>query len=185
VPLPAQESPKASNTQAANSQTVSAGVDSLLAAMSTEEKAGQMMQYLQLFPDTAETELKAKHAQIGSLLFMTGHLLATVKHLAAYGAAEGGRDYDSTYVPDVLLWNTYFPPYKVAIDAGAGSVMSAYQELNDIPASGNRWLLHDVLREDWKSKASWSATPLPCSASPRKDSLAIPRTWPTAPLLLG
>jgi beta-glucosidase-like glycosyl hydrolase len=81
-----------------------------------------------------------------------GHLLATVKHFAAYGAAEGGRDYDSTYAPDVLLWNTYFPPYKAAIDAGAGSVMSAYQELNDVPASGNRWLLHDVLLEDWKFK---------------------------------
>lgn len=86
----------------------------------------------------------------GPVLGSPDHLLATVKHFAAYGAAEGGRDYDSTYVPDVLLWNTYFPPYKAAIDAGAGSVMSAYKELNDIPASGNRWLLRDVLRDDWK-----------------------------------
>ncbi len=86
----------------------------------------------------------------GPILGSPDHLLATVKHFAAYGAAEGGRDYDSTYVPDVLLWNTYFPPYKAAIDAGAGSVMSAYQELNDVPASGNRWLLRDVLRDDWK-----------------------------------
>jgi beta-glucosidase len=236
--------------------------------MTTDEKAGQMMQYFQLFPDTRATEEMARKGQIGSLLFMTDpkainrvqraavegnrlhiplifgfdvihgwrtifpvplamasswnpellekvqsvaaleahasginwtfapmvdiardarwgrivegagedpflgaamasaqvrgfqgpdlgtpdHLLATVKHFAAYGAAEGGRDYDSTYVPDVLLWNTYFPPYKAAIDAGAGSVMSAYQELNDVPASGNRWLLHDVLRDDWKFK---------------------------------
>jgi beta-glucosidase len=77
------------------------------------------------------------------------HLLATVKHFAAYGAAEGGRDYDSTYVPDVQLWNVYFPPYKAAIDEGAGSVMSAYQDLNDVPASGNTFLLQDVLRKTW------------------------------------
>ncbi len=85
----------------------------------------------------------------GDRIGSPGHLLATVKHFAAYGAAEGGRDYDATYVPDVLLWNVYFPPYKAAIDAGAGSVMSAYQDLNDIPASGNKWLLTDVLRNTW------------------------------------
>ena len=78
------------------------------------------------------------------------HLLATVKHFAAYGAAEGGRDYDATYVPDTLLWNVYFPPYHAAVEAGAGSVMSAYQDLNDVPTTGNRWLLHDVLRSTWR-----------------------------------
>jgi beta-glucosidase len=77
------------------------------------------------------------------------HLIATVKHFAAYGAAEGGRDYDATYVPDTLLWNVYLPPYKAAVDAGVGTVMSAYQDLNDVPATGNRWLLHDVLRSTW------------------------------------
>jgi beta-glucosidase len=86
----------------------------------------------------------------GSHIGAPQHLLATVKHFAAYGAAEGGRDYDATYVPDTLLWNIYFPPYRAAVEAGAGSVMSAYQDLNDVPASGNRWLLHDVLRGNWK-----------------------------------
>ena len=85
----------------------------------------------------------------GEYLGSPEHLLATVKHFGAYGAAEGGRDYDSTYVPDVLLWNVYFPPYKAAIDAGSGSVMSAYQDLNDVPASGNSFLLQDVLRKTW------------------------------------
>jgi beta-glucosidase len=80
------------------------------------------------------------------------HILATVKHFAAYGAADGGRDYDATYVPDTLLWNVYLPPYQAAVDAGAGSVMSAYQDLNDVPATGNRWLLHDVLRSNWNFK---------------------------------
>lgn len=77
------------------------------------------------------------------------HLLASVKHFAGYGAADGGRDYDSSYIPEEEMWNVYLPPFKAALDAGAGSVMSAYMDLNDIPASGNRWLLHDVLRQAW------------------------------------
>ncbi len=80
------------------------------------------------------------------------HVLGCVKHFAAYGAADGGRDYDSSYVPDDLLWNVYFPPFKAAIDAGVGSLMSAYMDLNEVPATGNYFLLHDVLREDWKFK---------------------------------
>ncbi len=80
------------------------------------------------------------------------HVLACVKHFAAYGAADGGRDYDSSYVADDLLWNVYFPPFKAAVDAGVGSLMSAYMDLNSVPATGNYWLLHDVLREDWKFK---------------------------------
>ena len=76
-------------------------------------------------------------------------VLATVKHFAGYGAAEGGRDYDSSYVPETSLRNVYFPPFKAAVEAGVGSLMSAYMDLNDVPASGNRWLLNDVLRTDW------------------------------------
>jgi beta-glucosidase len=78
------------------------------------------------------------------------HVLASVKHFAGYGAADGGRDYDASYIPEELMWNVYLPPFKAAIDAGAGTVMSAYMDLNDVPASGNRWLLHDVLRDAWK-----------------------------------
>jgi beta-glucosidase len=77
------------------------------------------------------------------------HVLACVKHFAGYGAADGGRDYDASYIPEEQMWNTYLVPFKAAIDAGAGSVMSAYMDLNDVPASGNRWLLHDVLRDAW------------------------------------
>ncbi len=77
-------------------------------------------------------------------------VLACVKHFAGYGAAEGGRDYDSSYVPEEQLWNVYLPPFKAALDAGVGSLMSAYMDLNDVPASGNAWLLHDVLHESWK-----------------------------------
>ena len=85
----------------------------------------------------------------GPQLGTPDHVLACVKHFAAYGAADGGRDYDSSYVPDDLLWNVYFPPFKAAIDAGVGSLMSAYMDLNDVPAAGNYFLLNDVLRKTW------------------------------------
>ncbi len=79
-------------------------------------------------------------------------VLATAKHFAGYGAAEGGRDYDASYIPEELLWNVYLPPFKAAADAGVASFMSAYMDLNDVPATGNRWLLHDVLRGAWNYK---------------------------------
>lgn len=85
----------------------------------------------------------------GPELGTPGHVLGCVKHFAAYGAADGGRDYDSSYVSDDLLWNVYFPPFKAAIDAGVGSLMSAYMDLNDVPATGNYFLLHEVLRKTW------------------------------------
>jgi beta-glucosidase len=79
-------------------------------------------------------------------------VLACVKHFAGYGAADGGRDYDSSYIPEVLFRNVYLVPFHAAEEVGAGSFMSAYMDLNDVPASGNRWLLHDILREEWGFK---------------------------------
>src|ERR1700677_4057290 len=79
-------------------------------------------------------------------------ILASVKHFAGYGAADGGRDYDSSNISDEQLWNVYLPPYHAAVEAGAGSVMSAYMDLNGVPATGNQFLLHDVLREKWDFK---------------------------------
>jgi beta-glucosidase len=84
-------------------------------------------------------------AEIGS----PGHVLACAKHFAGYGAADGGRDYDSAYVPEVLLRNVYLPPFRAALDAGVGTFMSAYMDLNDVPATGNRFLLDQVLRREW------------------------------------
>ena len=77
------------------------------------------------------------------------HILACAKHFAGYGAAVGGRDYDASYLSETELHNIYLPPFHAAVNAGVGCIMSAYMDLNDVPASGNRWLLHDVLREDW------------------------------------
>ncbi len=80
------------------------------------------------------------------------HILASVKHFAGYGAVEGGRDYDSADISDELLHNVYLRPYKAAVDAGAATIMSAYVDLNGVPATGNKWLLQDVLRTDWGFK---------------------------------
>jgi beta-glucosidase len=86
----------------------------------------------------------------GDYIGAPDHILACMKHFAGYGAAVGGRDYDEAYLPETLLQNVYLKPFHAAVKAGIGSVMSAYLDLNDVPATGNRWLLHDVLREDWK-----------------------------------
>jgi beta-glucosidase len=79
-------------------------------------------------------------------------VVACVKHFAGYGAAEGGRDYDSSYIPEELFRNVYLEPFHAAAQAGAGSFMSAYMDLNDVPATGNRWLLTDILRKEWGFK---------------------------------
>ena len=76
-------------------------------------------------------------------------VIACAKHFAGYGAADGGRDYDPVYLPEAQLRNVYFPPFQAAVKAGVGTFMSAYMDLNNVPASGNRWLLQDVLRDEW------------------------------------
>jgi beta-glucosidase len=85
----------------------------------------------------------------GPYLGAADHVVACAKHFAGYGAADGGRDYDPVYLPETRLRNVYFPPFQAAVKAGVGTFMSAYMDLNDVPASGNRFLLHDVLRGEW------------------------------------
>jgi beta-glucosidase len=92
------------------------------------------------------------HGFQGAWLGSPGHIIAGPKHFAGYGAALGGRDYDEVNLSDADLWNVYLPPFKAAVDAGAGNIMSAYMALNGIPATGNRWLLTDVLRKQWGFK---------------------------------
>ena len=86
----------------------------------------------------------------GDYIGAPDHILACMKHFAGYGAAVGGRDYDEAYIPETLLQNVYLKPFHAAVKAGIGSAMSAYLDLNDVPATGNRWLLRDILRDDWK-----------------------------------
>jgi len=76
-------------------------------------------------------------------------LLATGKHLAAYGAAEAGRDYNTAELSEHTLRNVYLPPYEAAAKAGVGTFMASFNEINGVPATANRWLLTDILRHEW------------------------------------
>lgn len=77
------------------------------------------------------------------------NVMACVKHFALYGAAEAGRDYNTVDMSRYRMYNEYFEPYKAAVDAGAGSVMSSFNLVDGIPATENKWLLDDVLRKQW------------------------------------
>ncbi|HNW51900.1 MAG TPA: beta-glucosidase BglX [Prolixibacteraceae bacterium] len=77
-------------------------------------------------------------------------ILACVKHFGIYGAPEGGRDYNTVDMSRLSMYQNYLPPYKAAIDAGVGSVMTSFNVVDGIPSTGNRWLLTDVLRDQWK-----------------------------------
>jgi len=76
-------------------------------------------------------------------------MIATVKHMALYGAAEAGRDYNSVDMSRLKMFNEYLPPYQAAVEAGVASVMTSFNDIDGIPASGNKWLLTDLLRERW------------------------------------
>jgi beta-glucosidase len=83
----------------------------------------------------------------GEALGSPDRIIAGPKHFAGYGAALGGRDYDEVNLSDSELWNVYLPPFKAAVDAGAGNIMTAYMDLNGVPATGNHWLFSEVLRQ--------------------------------------
>ena len=76
-------------------------------------------------------------------------IMACVKHFALYGAPEAGRDYNTVDMSHLSMFNNYFPPYKAAIDAGVGSVMTSFNVVDGIPATGNKWLMTGVLRDRW------------------------------------
>ncbi|MDM0119362.1 beta-glucosidase BglX [Variovorax arabinosiphilus] len=79
-------------------------------------------------------------------------IMASVKHFALYGAVEGGRDYNTVDMSPMRMYNEYLPPYRAAIDAGAGGVMVALNSINGVPATSNTWLMQDLLRKDWGFK---------------------------------
>ena len=76
-------------------------------------------------------------------------MMACVKHFALYGAPEAGRDYNTVDMSHVRMFNEYFPPYQAGVDAGAGSFMTSFNVIDYIPATGNRWLMTEVLRDRW------------------------------------
>lgn len=79
-------------------------------------------------------------------------IMACVKHYAMYGAAEAGRDYNTTDMSRLRMFNEYLPPYKAAVDAGVGTVMASFNDVDGIPATGNKYLMTDVLRRQWGFK---------------------------------
>nr|WP_236586226.1 beta-glucosidase BglX [Sphingobacterium spiritivorum] len=85
----------------------------------------------------------------GNDLAANNTLMACVKHFALYGAAEAGRDYNTTDMSLHRMYNEYLPPYKAAIDAGAGSIMTSFNDINGVPATANKWLMTDLLRQQW------------------------------------
>ncbi|HZL10696.1 MAG TPA: beta-glucosidase BglX [Prolixibacteraceae bacterium] len=88
----------------------------------------------------------------GDDLTKNNTILSCVKHFALYGAIEAGRDYNTVDMSRIRMYNEYLPPYKAAIDAGAGSVMTSFNEIDGIPATANKWLLTDLLRNEWGFK---------------------------------
>ncbi|WP_204127116.1 beta-glucosidase BglX [Pseudomonas ogarae] len=79
-------------------------------------------------------------------------IMASVKHFALYGAVEGGRDYNTVDMSPLKMYQDYLPPYRAAIDAGAGGVMVALNSINGVPATANTWLMNDLLRKEWGFK---------------------------------
>jgi beta-glucosidase len=77
-------------------------------------------------------------------------IMSCIKHFALYGASEAGRDYNTVDMSRIRMYNEYLPPYKAAVEAGASTVMTSFNEIDGIPASGNKWLLNDLLRKEWK-----------------------------------
>ncbi len=92
------------------------------------------------------------HGYQGDDLSQNNTIMACVKHFAFYGAAEAGRDYNTVDMSRIRMYNEYLPPYQAAVNAGIGSVMTSFNEVDGIPSSGNKWLLTDVLRNQWGFK---------------------------------
>lgn len=90
-----------------------------------------------------------QHGSAAQGLGSSDALLATVKHFAGYGAAEGGRDYNTVELSERTLWETYLPPYEAGVRAGAATVMASFNDIGGTPAHSSDWLLRDVLRRRW------------------------------------
>ena len=82
-------------------------------------------------------------------IYSTDKMMACLKHYALYGGSEAGRDYNTVDMSRIRMYNQYFPPYKAAVEAGVGSVMSSFNTVDYVPATANKWLLTDVLRQQW------------------------------------
>ena len=134
------------------SEAAASGLNWTFAPMvdiSVEPRWGRVSEGAGEDPFLGSTIAKARvHGFQGTDLADTSTILACVKHFAAYGAPQAGRDYNTVDMSKRVFLDTYFPPYKAAIEAGAGSVMTSFNELDGVPSSGNKYLLTDLLRNE-------------------------------------
>ena len=143
------------NSGVAAKEAASAGIHWTFAPMcdiSNDPRWGRVMEGAGEDPYLAAKISGARVKGLQGSQYDNQHIMSCVKHFAVYGAVEGGREYNTVDVSRVQLWNKYLPSYKGAIDAGAASVMNAFNIFEGVPASGNRYLVNDVLKKKWGYK---------------------------------
>jgi len=143
------------NSSIAAKEAASAGIHWTFAPMcdiSNDPRWGRVMEGAGEDPYLASVVSAARVKGLQGNLKGNESILSCVKHFAAYGAVEGGREYNTVDVSRVQLWNKYLPSYKGAIDAGAASVMNAFNVFEGVPASGNKYLVTDILKKKWGFK---------------------------------
>lgn len=143
------------NASVAAKETAAAGLHWTFAPMcdvSNDPRWGRVMEGAGEDPFYGSEVAAARVRGLQGRLDDTEHVLATVKHFAAYGAVEAGKEYNQVDVSRVVLWNKYMPPYLAAVNAGAASVMNSFNVFEGVPASGSKYLVGDVLRKQWNYK---------------------------------
>jgi beta-glucosidase len=143
------------NSSIAAKEAAAAGIHWTFAPMcdvSNDPRWGRVMEGAGEDPYYAGLVSAARVKGLQGNLNDNGHILSCVKHFAAYGAVEAGREYNQVDVSRVMLWNKYLPSYKAAVDAGAATVMNAFNVLDGVPASTNKFLVTNVLKNKWGFK---------------------------------
>ena len=143
------------NAAIAAKEAASAGIHWTFAPMcdvSNDPRWGRVMEGAGEDPYYAGLVSAARVRGLQGNLNNNEHILACVKHFAAYGAVEAGREYNQVDISRVMLWNKYLPSYKAAVNAGAATVMNAFNVLDGVPASTNKFLVTDVLKNKWGFK---------------------------------
>lgn len=143
------------NSSVAAKEAASAGINWTFAPMcdiSNDPRWGRVMEGAGEDPYYAALVSGARVKGFQGSLNDNNHILSCVKHFAVYGAVEGGREYNTVDVSRVQLWNKYLPSYKGAIDAGAATLMNAFNIFEGVPSSGNKYLVNDILKKKWGFK---------------------------------
>ncbi len=143
------------NAAVAAKEAAAAGINWTFAPMcdvSNDPRWGRVMEGAGEDPYYAGLVSAARVRGLQGTEFDNAHIMACVKHFAAYGASEAGREYNTVDISRFMLWNKYLPPYKAAVDAGAATVMNSFNVFEGVPASGNKYLVNDILKNKWAFK---------------------------------